>query len=189
MNRVLRRGVSVSVLLALAACGSKPETVFHSRIHGEWVDFQGAQTKVMWDRPGLLSTCAVDDPVPTSDGDERRLCLGLELDLGKVDAALAGQSLTIKGRAKGTSDTGEPAFTPEPEQHPAIRGAWAVLSCIASPGGAPYEQRVLGEFVLTRVEDRLEGELHLVAEGGMGGGACASGGDLSEFSFPFEARY
>ncbi len=196
MNRptFLRSCVSASLLLLLASCGAEQETNFSARLDGTWVPFENVETRVFGTEKQFLATCGEQDPEPHQLGDERRLCVVLELALGQFNAKSEGKAFSIRGQAEFSGiyrSWLEPVFTPEPGQHdPGIRNAWAVLYCAQAPRQDIVTQKVRGQLLLTRATDtRLEGRLQLSVTGELAGSACVSSNGESVFDIPFEADY
>jgi hypothetical protein len=194
MNRpdFVRSCFSASLLLLLASCGAEQETDFRAQLGGTWVPFENVESQVLGTESEFLATCGVQDPDPNRLGDERRLCVVLELTLGQLSSQSEGRAFPIRGQARFTEAHAgwRPAFTPEPTHDAGIRNVWAVLYCAQAPRPDVVTQDIRGQLLLTRAAgSRREGRVQLSISGGLAGSACGVSSGESVFDFPFKADY
>jgi hypothetical protein len=198
-------------LLALAACGDRE--AFRAHRDNTWVSFKRIQTELQRPRfldatfpnpggktevrryyqgPLILRTCGEQAAPPQAAGEERSLCLVLELDPARLDTASAGDSFRIEGvgEFRLVIDVTMVLFTPRPQHSPAIQRAWAELQC-SSAGlrASSVTQTVQGQLTLSQVaKDSLAGRVQLTVSGELGEGECGTATGPAEFHFTFNVR-
>jgi hypothetical protein len=188
-----RRAPGLLLLLTLAACDSFPpgSGTFRAQLGDSWRDFEQRETTLTQEAPRKLVACGTYDPIPTAMDDETSLCLSLELDLDRLEAAGDGAVLPLDGTGQfsNASSSEGLTFVSEPGHSEAILRAWASMSCFAPPRGGALTQRVRGRLHLTHVRaESLSGRVELSLEGELAGGACHDRTGPAEFDFPFTVQ-